>query len=347
MDRKKTTADGYRRYGYGDALSSFISCDTALVIGELTQRSAFSVEQSQIAAWDSSIQFLRETLRPWSAEGHVFLEFDIPRLGRRIDAVLILRNVVFVIEFKVGASSFQAQDLDQVVDYALDLKHFHETSHSVHVAPVLVATAAHATTVEAIIDGAVPYLLSPMRCTPATLGQGIALALEVAEGPALDADAWVRGRYKPTPTIVEAAMALYARHAVADISRSDAANLGQTSGFINGVIARAREESRKAICFVTGVGASFRASIISATKVSRIPDHPSTTSQSSMRRNAPGIASRLRLSCGANGDRQVSMHRNRSSLSPVWTVIPRGPWSSALWEADRKSTLEKRASPSG
>jgi hypothetical protein len=146
-----------------------------------------------------------------------------------------------------------AADLDQVVDYALDLKHFHETSHDVPVVPILVATEARAVTVQAAMDGAVPNLLLPMRCTPGTLGQGIALALELTEGPEIDAETWVRGRYKPTPTIVEAAMALYARHSVADISRSDAANLGHTSGFVNQVIARARQEGRKAICFVTGV----------------------------------------------------------------------------------------------
>jgi hypothetical protein len=100
------------------------------------------------------------------------------------------------------------------------------------VVPILVATEAQAFTVQAAMDGAVPNLLMPMCCTPATLGKGIALALELTGGAAIDAEAWVRGRYKPTPTIVEAAMALYARHSVADISRSDAANLGQTSGFV-------------------------------------------------------------------------------------------------------------------
>lgn len=148
---------------------------------------------------------------------------------------------------------FLAQDLDQVVDYALDLKHFHETSHDIPVVPVLVATNAQTVTVQAAMDGAVSNLFVPMRCTPESLGQGIALALELADGRCIDAELWMRGRYRPTPTIVEAAMALYARHDVTDISRSDAANLGQTSGFVSQVITQAREQGRKAICFVTGV----------------------------------------------------------------------------------------------
>lgn len=247
------TSGGYRRYGYGKLLADFLAADASTVIGELTQRSAFNVDQAQVAAWEGSIECLRDALAPWAAEGRLFLEFDVPRLGRRIDAVLVLRNAIFVIEFKVGAQAFLAADLDQVVDYALDLKHFHETSHDVTVVPILVPTEARAVTVQAAMDTAVPNLFLPMRCTPETLGQGIALALELAEGPVIDAEAWVRGRYKPTPTIVEAAMALYARHDVADISRSDAANLGQTSGFISQVITQAREQGRKAICFVTGV----------------------------------------------------------------------------------------------
>ena len=253
MDSSDGFSSSYRRHGYGQALARFLSADLRSVVGELSRRSAFNIDQMQVDAWEGSIECLREVLAPWSREGHLFLEFDVPRLGRRIDAVLVLRHAVFVIEFKVGAKAFVAADLDQVVDYALDLKHFHETSHDVPVVPILVATEARAVTVQAAMDGAVPNLLLPMRCTPETLGQGIALALGLTEGPAIDAEAWVRGRYKPTPTIVEAAMALYARHSVADISRSDAANLGQTSGFVSQVIARARQEGRKAICFVTGV----------------------------------------------------------------------------------------------
>lgn len=253
MDPAQTSSSGYRRFGYGRPLVDFLAADSRAVIGELTQHSAFNVDQTQVAAWEGSIDCLREALAPIDFDGHLFLEFDVPRLGRRIDAVLVLRHAVFVIEFKVGAKAFLAADLDQVVDYALDLKHFHETSHDVPVVPILVATEARAVTVQAAMDATVPNLFLPMRCTPETLGQGIALALELAEGPAIDAEAWMRGRYKPTPTIVEAAMALYARHDVADISRSDAANLSQTSGFVGQVITQAREHGRKAICFVTGV----------------------------------------------------------------------------------------------
>lgn len=253
MKPAQISPSGYRRYGYGQPVSEFLTADPTAVIGELTQRSAYNVDRTQVAAWQGSVECLRSALAPWGHEGHLFLEFDVPRLGRRIDAVVVLRNAVFVVEFKVGANAFLAQDLDQVVDYALDLKHFHQTSHDVPIVPMLLATSAQTSTVQAAMDGAVSNLFVPMRCTPESFGKGIALALELAEGPAIDPEAWVNGRYKPTPTIVEAAMALYARHDVADISHSDATNLRLTSGFINELVAQAREHGRKAICFVTGV----------------------------------------------------------------------------------------------
>lgn len=253
MQLEQNPTIAYRRYAYGQSIATFIGDSTSAILGRLTQQSAFDVDQTQVKAWEGTIDTLRAVLVPWLTEGHLFLEFDVPRLGRRIDAVLVLRHMVFVLEFKVGARAFTAQDLDQVVDYALDLKHFHETSHAVPMAPVLVATAASAATVQAVMDSAVPHLLRPLCCTPATLSQGLTLALELTEGPPVDPTTWVGGRYRPTPTIVEAAMALYARHSVADISRSDAANLDLTSHFLNDVVARARDQGSKAICFVTGV----------------------------------------------------------------------------------------------
>ncbi|MFN7212503.1 MAG: hypothetical protein ACK5US_06145, partial [Lysobacteraceae bacterium] len=96
MDPAQTSSSGYRRYGYGRPLADFLAADPRAVLGELTQRSAFNVDQTQVAAWGGSIECLREALAPIGLEGHLFLEFDVPRLGRRIDAVLVLRHAVFV-----------------------------------------------------------------------------------------------------------------------------------------------------------------------------------------------------------------------------------------------------------
>lgn len=242
-----------RRYGYGASIDAFLGATPDEVIGQLAGNSAFSIEQTQVIAWQRTIAALKRALGDLGRVGHVYLEFDIPRLGRRVDAIAIIGPAVFVIEFKVGATHFLAADVDQVVDYALDLKHFHEPSHHAPLVPVLVATDA---SVPHFNVGSMPSadgLHAAVRCNTGTLGQVLGAALSFVDGPPLDGHSWVQGRYRPTPTIVEAAMALYSGHSVTEISRSDAANLGETSSLVRQVIEQAQASGHKAICFVTGV----------------------------------------------------------------------------------------------
>lgn len=242
-----------RRYGYGASIDAFLGATPDEVIGQLAGNSAFSIEQTQVIAWQRTIAALKRALGDLGRVGYVYLEFDIPRLGRRVDAIAIIGPAVFVIEFKVGATHFLAADVDQVVDYALDLKHFHEPSHHAPLVPVLVATDA---SVPHFNVGSMPSadgLHAAVRCNTVTLGQVLGAALSFVDGPPLDGHAWVQGRYRPTPTIVEAAMALYSGHSVTEISRSDAANLGETSSLVRQVIEQAQASRHKAICFVTGV----------------------------------------------------------------------------------------------
>jgi hypothetical protein len=176
-------------------------------------------------------------------------------MGKRIDAVVIIRNVIFILEFKVGEKEFLANSIDQVWDYSLDLKNFHETSHSHLIAPILIATEAK--DVFPIISSTLhdDNLLSPIKTNTALLGSVITQVLELANGESINPDNWAEGRYSPTPTIIEAAMALYNGHAVSEISRSDASakNLSDTSGAISEIILTAKKNSEKVICFVTGV----------------------------------------------------------------------------------------------
>lgn len=142
--QRAQTVGAFRRFGYGDSITSFLAATAEEVVGHLTARSSFNIDQSQVDAWLGSIDVLRAALTPFGGRGHLFLEFDIPRMGRRVDALLVLDHVVFVIEFKVGAKVFSGADLDQVMDYALDLKNFHEPSHLIPLVPVLVSTHAPA-----------------------------------------------------------------------------------------------------------------------------------------------------------------------------------------------------------
>jgi Schlafen group 3, DNA/RNA helicase domain len=238
---------------YSDSIQAFLGKTSTEILGELTLGSDFDVEQAQRGAWLDQIQILKSVLTPFS--GSVFFEYSIPRMGLRIDVVLIISAAIFVLEFKVGEKEFPLHALDQVEDYALDLKNFHEPSHSLLIAPILVATAAK--NCEPALERAtfVENLYRPIRTNAEQLGTVIEKVLDQAKGPAIDAGKWLTGRYRPTPTIIEAALALYRDHSVADISRSDAEaiNLSRTSNSVSAVIEKARATGTKAICFVTGV----------------------------------------------------------------------------------------------
>lgn len=224
------------------------------ILGALTANSDFAVELPQRSAWLREIEVLRASLSTFSGRGWVFLEFVLPRLGRRMDVAVVVDHLVFVIEFKVGEHEFQRGAIDQVWDYALDLKNFHQPSHAIYIVPVLIATGATPRDVAyraPAVDGVFP----PVLTTPDCLDRVIALHLASTQGPAIEGLTWERGHYSPTPTIVEAARALYAGHAVDEISRSDAGavNLAVTSKYIDRVIAEAQQHRRKAICLLTGV----------------------------------------------------------------------------------------------
>ena len=182
-------------------------------------------------------------------------EFAVPRLGKRIDVLTIIDGVIFVLEYKVGEREFTSHAIDQVFDYALDLKNFHETSHECFIAPVLIATGADRATPVIAITPQQDRLLQPITSTSEALFDVIRSVLDFVDAPSIDIAAWECGRYCPTPTIIEAATALYGGHSVADISRSDASaiNLTLTSESISKIIADSRAYSRKSICFVTGV----------------------------------------------------------------------------------------------
>ncbi len=238
---------------YSDSIETFRATSPDTILGRLVRAEGMPVEPSQRDAWLEEIRILKEVLA--SHVGAIYFEYSIPRMGRRIDVVLLIGPAIFVLEFKVGEDEFQSHAFDQVCDYALDLKNFHETSHSPLIAPILIATEAPEERGAIIATPHNDNLLCPIRANSDNLGEVIEQVLRFSRGPSIDPPSWEKGRYSPTPTIVEAAMALYAGHSVKDISRSDAGavNLSETSDVISEIIASARLRSRKAICFVTGV----------------------------------------------------------------------------------------------
>jgi len=241
---------------YNSPVSYFLRDDTERILGVLTTEHHFALEEQQRWAWLQEISILKQALSH-RVSGRIFLEFYIPRMGKRVDAVLVSENVVFVIEFKAGAVEHVGSAFDQVEDYALDLKNFHEGSHSVPIVPVLVSTHAEFQAMPEL-HFASDLVASPVGTNASALGDLFNQICTSRAFPALDIGDWMSKGYKPTPTIVEAAQILYQTHSVADISRSDAGakNLQETTASVSDVIDQARQNRKKAICFVTGVPGS-------------------------------------------------------------------------------------------
>lgn len=242
-----------QRAYYADTIAGFLSRDDFAVLGELAAASEFDVDLPQREAWQEEIRILRIALQAFPA-GHVFLEFVVPRLGKRIDAVVLLHGQLIVLEFKVGANSFARADIDQVWDYALDLKNFHETSHDRSIWPGLVVTGGRGK----LLDGAVRVddkVADPTLMSADRLGEWLGRIAVLYAEEAVPWSEWQQGRYRPTPTIIEAATSLYRRHSVTDIARHDAGakNLAKTAGAVARIIERSREHRWKSICLVTGV----------------------------------------------------------------------------------------------
>ncbi len=240
---------------YSNTITEFLSTDSQQIIGLLSLNNTFALETTQRDAWLTQIEILRESLSSFANRGSVYFEYSIPRLGRRIDTVLIIDHAIFVIEFKVGEKSFSKEARDQVWDYALDLKHFHETSHNRLIAPILIST--NAKPIPPIIQSTFHNdgLLKPIDCHADGLENVIRGVLSNSNETAINHQEWEKGRYRPTPTIIEAALALYNGHNVEDISRRDAdtQNLTETSDKISQIIHHSKQYSKKSICFVTGV----------------------------------------------------------------------------------------------
>lgn len=254
---------------YQNRISSFLKEDHEKILGELARHHHFELDIAQKNSWLHQIKNLQEQLINFQF-GEVFFEFSIPRMGKRADVILYIMDIIFVLEYKVGAKTYERYQVDQVLDYALDLKNFHAGSHQKIIVPILISTKAYlhengspsfahgiakplfsnGGNLSSIIQKTVSNIVTE-RSSAHVSGDG----LSDSDQDEFNADKWSESEYKPTPTIIEAAQALYQGHSVSEISRSDggAKNLTATTDSINKIIAHSRKNQRKSICFVTGV----------------------------------------------------------------------------------------------
>lgn len=236
---------------YSNTISDFLQDDGDKILGQLIRNHDFAAENLQRNAWIKQIEILKAAL-PTFKYGQIYFEFSIPRMGKRVDNILIIDDFIFVIEFKVGDTEYQKHALEQTVDYCLDLQNFHEGSHHEKIVPVLISTKAPDFKNSFQIND---NLFEPLKGNQNNIAKIISQTLSLSNGTKINPIQWENSIYKPTPTIIEASQALYRGHSVSEISRSDAGaiNLSKTTECINRIIEKSKTTNSKSICFLTGV----------------------------------------------------------------------------------------------
>jgi hypothetical protein len=237
---------------YSASIRDFLNQSNNEIIGIIDSNNPTAdTTIQQRNTWHSEVQILKEQLSSFE-EGHIIFEYTIPRMGKRVDVVILYHNIVYLLEFKCGDTEYRQATYDQVYDYALDLRNFQKESHDKLLVPIMVSTKAPDINNEIRERD---KIIVPLRCNSENIETIINAVSARYNEPYFDCATWENSEYLPTPTIVEAAQALYRGHNVHDITRSDAGaeNLTVTTDEINRIIEHSKANGRKSICFVTGV----------------------------------------------------------------------------------------------
>ena len=244
------------RFAYSARFDEFLKTNNNEIFGEIVDSYHGTLQSTQKNAWQSEISIIKDVACYFEDNnGKVIFEYDIPRLGKRIDVTLLMRGIIFFLEFKVGEKNYTEVDIDQVLDYALDLKNFHKLSEDKLIAPILVATEARNNENCIKTSAYDDRVLNPLRCNSYSLIDVIEMILNEYPNEKDVDDNWEISPYSPTPTIIEAARALYQNHTVENITRheADKVTTDRTIAYILDVIKESKKKKEKSICFVTGV----------------------------------------------------------------------------------------------
>ena len=245
-----------KRYYYSDTISDFIQKEEKAIVGELALAYSHDINEETKRSWLDEIRVMRSVLGKYRDRGSVYFEYNIPRMGRRADVIVLIDDIVFVLEFKTAESKFTRDAYIQVWDYALDLKNFQEGSRCRKMIPILVAPSEKDKHCVMDLSHFEDLVYKPMQVNGKPLQNAIDNVLaEIGEEVVFSADRdnfWAKSGYEPTPTIIEAAIALYEENTVEDITKHDG-DIDATSKCLENIINECREKKQKAICFVTGV----------------------------------------------------------------------------------------------
>ena len=240
---------------YCNSIPGFIKDNSNNIVGQLV-RNSFDINKEQANAWENQISELQTRLEKCGMEGDIIFEYDIVRLGKRIDVILLIRHMVFSIEFKNGKNIFTAQDAQQAEDYAIDIKNFHKESEDLYVCPILVVTDAKKyskpQSTECYDDKQVHLQRENIETLVPKITQISSLYGDDGE---IDFDRWFNSPYYPTPTIISAAVEAYGSHNLSQIAQSEAGqdNINHCEEKLYEIIEYARTNKKKCVCFVTGV----------------------------------------------------------------------------------------------
>lgn len=277
-------------YYYSDSIETFFMKSSNEIIGEITNSNQFDSNNNQNKSWNQQIDILKESLKDY--QGMIYFEFSIPRMGKRVDCILIVENIVFVVEFKVGEKEYLSANYDQVWDYALDLKNFHKPSHNALLVPLLVATEAPSISVQFLETSHADNLIRPLKVNKRNLKDIINYCINNEKNSCvIIGDEYVNGSYSPTPTIIEAAVSMYRNHSVDEITRkdADAKNLTDTTNSVSKIIELAQTENKKIICFVTGVPGAGK-TLVGLNVATKHLDNEKATTSVFLSGNAPLVS---------------------------------------------------------
>lgn len=243
------------RYYYNDTISDFLERDNMEIVGKLTLAYTHDINEETSKSWVSEIDIMKEVLRPYVGRGSVYFEYNIPRMGRRADVIILIDGVVFVLEFKTANQKFSREAMVQVWDYAIDLKNFQKGSRNRVLLPILVVPNEKNCNCSLELKHFEDNVYEPIHVNTKKLSEAFCRFLSFVEHkpsmPAED-DTWAKSGYEPTPTIIEAAVALFEENTVEDITKHDG-DIDLTAKSLERIINDCREKKRKAICFITGV----------------------------------------------------------------------------------------------
>ena len=235
---------------YGNNIKDFLSQNEDEIFGIIAKNDEYDSVCKQKDAWIAQIRLLKNALNKYP-NGSVVFEYTIPRVGGRIDNVVLIDDTIFVLEFKVGNEVYAGSAATQARTYAIDLANFHEESHNKTIVPILIATDAP--DYELQINKYKNNVYDVIYTNGNNLAQIFDKFTKLFGGQ-IQLEKWLNSRYVPTPTIIEAAEVLYNNHSVDDISQNEAAeNLTKTSAAVQKIIKFSKQNCQKSICFITGV----------------------------------------------------------------------------------------------